>query len=398
LGIKFLSKREDAVKICRVGTVPSSILLIRQQIIETAQLGQDVTVVCSTFDESSPASITFAQLDLPKGVKHIDVNITRNISLLNDLKALISLFLIFRRERFDVVHSIMPKASLLVAVAAFFALVPVRLHTFTGQRWVTLKGPKRRLLKFFDWVVAVLNTQVFADSNSQAKFLESEGIAKSISVIGSGSISGVNLSEFDQSNVTLKREEKRRELGFKNDETVIIFVGRLNPDKGVSELYDAFTACSKVRSDLRLLIVGAHEKSLDVVHPGLHAKLKSDPRIRLIGFCDSLVPFMSAADFLVLPSYREGFGNVVIEAGALGLPTIGTKIYGLEDAILDGETGDLIPPKNSRELEAKILEWTKNPEKVKKLGRSALERVVSNFDSKIVTNQLIDRYSQLHTS
>jgi glycosyltransferase involved in cell wall biosynthesis len=383
------------VKICRVGTVPSTILLIRQQIIEMAEAGLEVTVVCSSFDEYSPTSITFEQLNLPANVRHIEVDIVRNVSLVKDLKALVKLFIVFRKGKFDVVHSIMPKASLLSAVASFFARVPVRLHTFTGQRWVTMTGYKRWAMKAFDWLVAKLNTNVFADSNSQAKFLISEGISRKVDVVGIGSLSGVNLAEFNYEENLSQVDRVREELGFSKEDFVALFVGRLNPDKGVKELFDAFSATAKVTPNFKLLIVGPLEPSLEARYPGLHDQIKAHPKIKVLGYCHPLAPYMAAADFLVLPSYREGFGNVVIEAAALGKPTLGTKIYGLEDAVDDGLTGELIPVKDVRALEQKFINWVSNPDKVVLLGKNALERAKASFASEKITSDLLATYRQL---
>jgi glycosyltransferase involved in cell wall biosynthesis len=378
------------MKICRVGTVPASLLSIRHQLVELQELGAQVTVICSSRDVYTPNCVTYQDLGLPSSLRHLEIEIPRRINLFQDLKALFRLAVTFRREKFEVVHSIGPKASLLVAVAGFIARTPVRLHTYTGQRWVTLAGLKRLGLKAFDALVAKLNTQVFADSPTQAKFLVRERISKRVDVIGAGSISGVHLQEFNF--VENARVETRKALGYLEGDVVVVFAGRIAKDKGVHELLQAFESASKQISSLRLLLIGNVEPDIE---KNLWDLACQNSKIKFLGFKGRLSAYLSASDFLVLPSYREGFGSIVIEAAALGVPTIGTNIYGLVDAIQDGVTGDLIEPRDAKALEEKLIDWATHPEKVKQIGQAAKKRVELEFDSRIITSKLWNRYQEL---
>lgn len=379
------------LKICRVGTAPSSMLLIRQQLVELSAI-HDVTVICSSRDRYAEKSVTFQDLKLPPNIRHINFEIPRNVSPLRDLRALVKLFQVFRREKFDVVHSIMPKAGLLVAIASFLARVPVRLHTFTGQRWLLMNQVPRWLFKQLDRLVVQLNTKSFADSLSQARFLQSESIGNSIEVIGQGSIAGVDRINFNVDRVQTRRDKLRESLGYQNSDVVALFVGRLTPDKGISELFEAF---QQTPPDLKLMLIGTVEPLLNLRYPGLFEKLIGSPRVQHFNFCPDLAEYMFAADFLILPSYREGFGNVVIEAAMLGRPTLGTKIYGLTDAVVDQITGELVPPQNAEELKRKLIEWGTDREKISRLGREARRRAEQMFDSTVLTAALAREYHNL---
>jgi glycosyltransferase involved in cell wall biosynthesis len=320
----------------------------------------------------------------------------REIAPFRDLIALISLWNLFRRERFDVIHSMSPKAGLLTAVAGFLAGVPVRIHWFTGQVWATKRGSMRILLKAMDKITSRCATHLLSDSNSQAKFLTTEKVTSTgkIQVLASGSTCGVDILRFHPNLPT--RNRIRAGYGIPDEATIALFVGRMQPEKGIRELCDAFLAAAKSCPNLHLMLVGPDEAGMEkYIRAALAEACK---KLHWAGLTEKPEEYMAAADFLVLPSYREGFGSVVIEAAACGIPSIGTNIYGLSDAIIDGVTGFLVPVANAKALEAAILRLSVDVVKRKEMGERALTHVLTSFRQDILVEALLKYYEWIFHS
>jgi len=322
-------------------------------------------------------------------VKIINLPIVREINLFSDLFALFKLILIFRKNKFSLVHSVSPKAGLLTAVAAWVVRVPNRLHTFTGQVWVTKKGVSRWLFKLLDKLIITLNTKILVDSKSQEIFLIKENLLTmgGSLVLGSGSLSGVDLKRFQPS--IRQRKIVRQELDISSDCVVFLFLGRIKKDKGVFELAKAFKNIS-LNNNIILLIVGPDEDNL--VQKLSHILDFSIERTRFIDFTETPEKYMMASDIFVLPSYREGFGSVIIEAASCGIPSIGSDIYGLSDAIKDGETGILIPAKSEKYLEEAMIKLLDNKNLRIKMGHMACHYAQDNFSQDKITMLLIILY------
>lgn len=325
---------------------------------------------------------------LPESVKVVDIPIMRNISLFYDLKALILLISLFNRSSFSLVHSISPKAGLLTMLSSWVVRVPVRLHTFTGQVWATKQGVGRALLRLLDQLISTLATTVLVDSHSQRKFLLDNKVVtfSSSFVLGEGSISGVDFFRFKIDHVT--RKKIRSDLGVTNSTVVLLFVGRLKREKGVLELAEAFSNMHGQFQNTALWLVGPDEDQLQ-------SKLEKVEGVRLIPFTKMPEQYMAAADILCLPSYREGFGSVVIEAAACGIPSIGTNIYGLDDAIVDGETGILVPAKSISHLQAAIQLLIEDKNLRQKMGKAAHARALVKFPQRRLTEHLLALYKEL---
>ena len=317
--------------------------------------------------------------------------IVREIAPLCDLIALISLWNLFRRERFDIIHSMSPKAGLLASVAGFLAGVPVRIHWFTGQVWATKRGLMRFLLKTVDQITSRCANHILSDSQSQANFLIKEKVLskRKLQVLASGSTSGVDVLRFHPELKT--RNRIRARYGIQDHAIVALFVGRMQPEKGIRELCSAFLAATESCPQLNLILVGPDEANMEKYVRGVLAK--ASKKLHWVGFTDKPEKYMAASDFLVLPSYREGFGSVVIEAAACGIPSIGTDIYGLSDAIVDGETGFLVPVGSIIELEDSILRLALDDERRKSMGKCALARVQSHFRQEILVEALDKFYN-----
>lgn len=319
------------------------------------------------------------------------VAIVRAISPWSDLRAIAALIALLRRERYSAVHSLTPKAGLVTALAAFVARVPVRIHTFTGQVWATRAGAGRSVLKTMDRLIAALDTHILVDSLSQRDFLRSERVLSPTGgvVLAHGSVSGVDASRFRPD--PAKRTSVRARLGIASDAIVFLFVGRLTREKGVLELAQAFREIASERPDAVLLVVGPDEEGL-----GAAMREACGPaagRLVLAGQTAEPESYMAASDVFCLPSYREGFGSVVIEAAAAGLPAIGSRIYGVTDAIEERGTGLLVDPRDAAALAGAMRELAANATLRAQLAHAARERALRDFSNRAVSAALVSFYA-----
>jgi glycosyltransferase involved in cell wall biosynthesis len=327
--------------------------------------------------------------DLP-GVRVEPIRIPRPIRPVGDAAALARLARLFRDRRYDLVHSFGPKAGLLAAWAGSLAGVPARLHTFTGQVWVARRGPMRALLRAADRSIARRATEVLADSASQREFLVREGIVapERCRVLGAGSVCGVDARRFKPDPEA--RAAVRAELGIDAQAPVVLFAGRVTRDKGVLDLAQAFGALGAQHRDAVLLVVGPDEEGL-----GAEVRRLCGGRARVLGYTHAPERHMAACDVLCLPSYREGFGAVVIEAAAVGVPAIGSRIYGIVDAVQDGKTGLLFEPGNAGELRACLQRLLGDAALREHLGAAARARALAEFAEERLVGLLAARYREI---
>lgn len=373
-------------KLCFVATIPAVVHSFLKDHIRASAERWPVKIISCAQD-----SELLSDLD----AHFIPLAIERKISLWRDLSALVKMVIIFHRERFDLVQSIMPKTGLLAMLAAWLARVPNRLHTFTGQVWATKRGWKRSALKLFDRLIVFFATDILVDSPSQRDFLVAEGVLpkdKAI-VIGHGSICGVNALQF-QPDADV-RKAIRAGLGISPEQTVILFLGRLNRDKGILDLAAAFAGIAAQRSDVVLALVGAEE---DVPFASVREICRECPELlKRVSFTPHPEHYMAMADIFCLPSYREGFGQVIIEAAATGVPAVATRIYGITDAIADGETGLLIPAGDIHALTQALLTLIENRDFRQRMGTAARMRALELFSSRRNTEAMLSLYTELLT-
>jgi glycosyltransferase involved in cell wall biosynthesis len=386
-----LSSVNRPVRLCRIATVPVHItMLLRQQIRDIIQEGFDVTVV------SSPGPL-LDEIAASLGIRCYPIPMMRSPHPGRDLISLNRLIGFLRVEQFDIVHSSTPKAGLLAALAGSLMRVPVCIHTFTGQPWVERSGIVRWAGRESDRLIARLDTHTYADSDSQRNFLIAEGLVKAnkISVLGGGSISGVDLQRFDPVSKPTKRKAIRKQLDILETSLVIVFVGRVTKDKGIVELIASMRDLWKHYDDLHLLLVGQFEPERDPLPQETLDEIAANPKIHSMGFVYDPENYMAAADIFCLPSYREGFGGVVIEAGAMNLPTVATRITGLVDAVVEDETGILIPPKNVPALVEALLMLIRSPDLRQQMGATAFRRSHTYFDASVINKMVVDEYYRL---
>jgi lipopolysaccharide/colanic/teichoic acid biosynthesis glycosyltransferase/glycosyltransferase involved in cell wall biosynthesis len=359
-------KRRICVVVASEMTVRA--FLVRQ--LHAMQSEYDLTVVVNT------ANVALLH-ELGIDGRLASIAIERRVSIRRDLTALWSLYRLFRASRFDLVHSMTPKAGLLGMAAAWMTRVPIRIHTFTGQVWATRRGASRWFLRLCDVLIARMASETLADSPSQREFLACEGIASTsaMGVLGKGSVGGVDLATFKPDSAV--RNAVRKLLVVRPEEVLLLFVGRLTRDKGVLDLARAFRSVADEQSHVRLVIVGPDEESL---RPAISSACGAHVnRVQFFEQTDRPQDFMAAADVLCLPSYREGIGVVIIEAAGCGVPAVASRIYGIVDAVEEGRTGLLHPAGNVAALTTELLRIVRDGELRQSLGSAARRRVEREF-------------------
>ncbi|CAM8355584.1 glycosyltransferase [Candidatus Methylopumilus planktonicus] len=375
---------KNKVKICFVATADVAITsFLANHLRQLAKL-YDLTIITNT---NNPDFLS--QIGIEANI--VQIKFSRKIDFFADFYCLIRLVKIFMRTRFASIHSITPKAGLLAIMAARICFIPSRVHTFTGQVWASEIGLKRSFLKFIDRLIGKLTTHNIVDSPSQCNFLVQQKVLteqKSI-VFGSGSVSGVDLKRFMPNEHM--RFKIRLELAIPKGAFVFIYLGRLNQDKGILDLARAFT---KIQNNkVFLLIVGPDEGGF--VDKIKIINIHKSSYVKFVDFTNKPEDYLAASDVLCLPSYREGFGNVIIEAAAMGIPAIASNIYGISDAIINEQTGLLHAPGNIKSIFDAIEHLSTKPKLVKKYGDAAMKRVKAQFDANKISKYWCDFYLQV---
>lgn len=327
------------------------------------------------------------------GVRGIRVPMERHISLMRDLMALWRLIRIFRRERPKMVHSMTPKAGLMCMLAGRLTGVPVRVHTFTGLVWPTSTGLKRRILMATDRLTCACATHIIPEGKSVMKDLQNHGITKKpMKVLGYGNVKGVDMEYFSRRPEVMEKAEQI----IKKDVFTFLFVGRIVKDKGINELCRAFNLLSGF-APVRLILVGDYEDTLDPISEESRQIITVNQAIEAVGpkYGDELLAYYAAADCFVFPSYREGFPNTVLEAGAMGLPSIVTDINGSRDIIKQGENGVIIPPMDENALFDAMLTMLKDKNSREWMAKKARGLIASRFEQSFVRKCLYDFYDEI---
>jgi glycosyltransferase involved in cell wall biosynthesis len=369
--------------ICVVTTTPLIVNFFLRGNLAALASRYDVTLILNLDEPYKP---NLRGIDL----RVIPVRIERKISLFRDIAALARLVAIFMSHDFRVVHSVAPKAGLLAMVAAWIARVPTRIHTFQGEIWAARGGFMRLLLKSADRVVARLATHRLVVSRSEQDFLIEQGVlapARS-RVLASGSISGVDVARFRADPEA--RSRIRRGFDISDTDVSFLFLGRIARDKGILDLATAFASVATDLPYARLIIVGPDE---DGIQQQILARLGDVvAKVRFGGITDAPEEVLAAADVICLPSYREAFGMVILEAAAMGIPAVASRIYGITDALVEGKTGLLHEPLNPRDLASQMKKLGENPGLRRELGEAARARVHREFRSERVIGELLKFY------
>lgn len=331
---------------------------------------------------------------IDEGVNIHCVPMERGIDVLQDIISVLKMVFLLFRERPFAVHSYTPKAGLVTMLAAWVCRTPVRIHTFTGLIFPTQTGFKQKVLIWIDRLICSCATRIVPEGEGVKKDLIKYAITdKELSVIGHGNVAGVDVSYFDPDVLSVNNDSEalRLELNINVDDFVFCFVGRLNKDKGVRELA---VSLSVLPERAHLIVVGGQDESAPIDDFTMRL-LKSNPRVHFLGYQEDIRPALNCSDILILPSYREGFPNVVLQAGAMKVPCIVTDISGCNEIIRPGSNGWLVPPRNHEALAAAMLAVIAlDSATLECMGEKARQHVVSFFDRKEHLLRMLDFYKE----
>lgn len=379
-------------KLVRITTAPISLnVLLPGQMKYMREHGFDVIMVSSDGKELETVKAN-------EGCPHHIIPMTRRMTPFGDLRCLWLLYRYFRKEKPDIVHSHTPKAGLLAMLAAKFAGIKIRIHTVAGLRFVTTKGFSRRILIFMEKLTGRAATHVWPNSFTMEKYMKEHKLVKAskLEVIGRGSSNGVKLARYSPASI---REEKLAEIKKKiqYDETLTYFlsVGRIVHDKGMDELLEAFVRIYQEHPDARLLLVGAFEDEVDPVSDRARELIQSHPGVIMAGWSDAVEYYMHLADALVHPSHREGFPNVLLQAGAMLCPVLCSRIDGNTDIIEHGKTGLIFEVKDAASLYTQLKFAITNPAPLREQANTLRQHIETHFDMPVVHDLLRKKYVQL---
>ncbi len=373
-------------KICFIVAVPITAQAFLKDHIRLLSKHYDIYLVANINSEEEIKGLALA------GWKKIAIE--RGISIKKDIKAVKQLKKYFKEMKFDAVHSITPKAGLVTALAGRIAGIKHRTHIFTGQVWATRTGVMRWMLKSIDKVIASCDNHIMVDGKSQRTFLEKEGVLKpgKALVFCEGSIAGVNSERFVPDDNA--RKEEREKIGIKDGVLTYIFLGRLNHDKGIGELYEAYNRLTAEEKDVFLLLVGFDEEGYLQKLPE-YKNIQEGKNFHFYGSTSQPEHVLNAGDVFVLPTYREGFGSSVLEAACIGLPSICTDAYGVLDAYVDGETGLQCKVGDAESLYKCMKKM--HDDKAMRIGMSekSRERALRDFNVKPISEEWLRFYKNL---
>lgn len=380
------------VKLLRITTVPISLkTLLKGQHRFMSQNGFEVIGVSSQGQE-------LQDVQNEEGVRTVALEMTRTISPLKDVKALWNFYKLCKKERPGIVHSHTPKAGIVGMLGAKLAGVPIRLHTVAGLPLMEATGMKRKILDFVEKLTYSCATKVYPNSKGLYDFIVENKYTSTekLKIIGSGSSNGINTEHFNPDQISDEEKNSlRNQLGVQKDDFVFIFVGRLVGDKGINELVAAFSSLIPQSTSLKLLLVGSLESELDPLRQDTLKEIETNPNIIPVGFQRDVRPYFAVSDTLVFPSYREGFPNVVMQAGAMGLPSIVSDINGCNEIIIEGENGTIIPVKNSDAICQAMEKFMNDKEYYDKLRNQSRGMIQSRYEQQVVWDALLKEYNFL---
>lgn len=375
----------DKKKIIRAITVPLSLCFCRDVMIKMRAMGYHMVAVTSPGPELD-------SLRRDDGFHCVEVPMERHISPLSDLVSLLRMIRVLRKERPWVVHSMTPKAGLLCMVAAWLTRVPVRVHTFTGLVWPTATGLKRRVLMMTDRITCACATHVIPEGQGVLNDLKNGGITKKpMKVLGYGNVRGVDMERFSPDRFSVKKDD---------GVFTFVFVGRIVGDKGINELVEAFVKLHDKHKNTRLVLVGNYEHNLDPVSDKTRQLIDTNDGIEACGpkYGDDLLQMYVDADCFVMPSYREGFPNTVLEAGAMGLPSIVTDINGSREIIENEKNGLIVPSKNADALYDAMERILTDDDARETMKDNARPMIASRFEREFVQKCQIEFYERILNS
>jgi glycosyltransferase involved in cell wall biosynthesis len=380
------------MKLLRITTVPISLhKLLQGQPGYMQEHGFEVILASAEGPE-------IPQIETQTGLKVHTLDLTRQISPLTDLKALWQTYQLIKQTRPDIVHTHTPKAGLIGMLAAKLAGVPIRMHTVAGLPLMQASGMKRFVLNQVERLTSWAATGVYPNSKALAGFMIREKLAPSykVKMIAHGSSNGIDTAYFNPDLFTVKdRQALKHQLGIGKEDFVFSFVGRLVGDKGINELVQAFISLQEAQPRLKLLLVGNEEPDLDPLLPETKQFITEHPAIITTGWVEDVRPYLAISDVFAFPSYREGMPNVVLQAGAMGLPQIVTDINGSNEIIVPKKNGLIIPVKDTKALYERMTLLYQDDALRTTLSQEARPMIQERFEQKVVWEALLKEYQSL---
>ncbi len=379
-------------KLIRITTVPLALrYLLPGQMKFMHQNGFDVVMISADGEELN-------EVIQNEQCRHIIVPMTRKITPLQDAKCLIKLIKIFRKEKPDIVHTHTPKAGLLGMLAAKFCRVKIRIHTVAGLPLMVEKGFKLKLLTAIEKLTYKAATQVWPNSNSLLQIIKNKKLTveKKLKVIGNGSTNGVDTGKFSRENLSeTQLDEIRKSINYSTDNIYLLCIGRLVADKGIPELVDVFLSLQKQNPNLKLVLVGRYEKNLDPLPDETYHLITQHPAIIHINWSNHVEYYMATADYFVFPSHREGFPNVLLQAGAMQLPVICSRIEGNIDIIEHEKTGLIFESGNTDQMRQLIIYALSNSDRMTNMAQALGDIILKKFRKENMWQALFEEYKSL---
>jgi len=378
-------------KLIRITTIPLSLDKLLEGQLRFMQNNYEVIAISSEKEY-------LEKIGKREGVGTYHLEMTRLITPISDLKALLKLTWYFIKTKPDIVHSHTPKAGIVGMFAAFLARVPHRFHTVAGLPLLEETGKKRKVLDFVEKMTYAFATKVYPNSKGLKAIILENNYCKpaKLKVLANGSTNGINTNHFSVENFSFADKESLKEqLGIETSDFVYVFVGRLVTDKGINEMVCAFKKIKITHPNAKLLLVGPLETELDPLLPSTIEAIENVKKIIAVGYQNDVRLYFAIANCLVFPSYREGFPNVVMQAGAMGLPSIVSNINGCNEIIVKGENGLIIPPKDEKSLYDAMLTFMEDEDFYAKLKQNARSMIVERYEQKVVWEALLKEYQMM---
>jgi glycosyltransferase involved in cell wall biosynthesis len=379
-------------KLIRITTVPLSLkLLLVGQMRYMKEHGFDVLMISADGPE-------IEEVKKNENCRHVIVPMTRKITPAQDFNCMLQLVKIFKSEKPDIVHTHTPKAGLLGMMAARLANVPIRIHTVAGLRFTTTRGSKKKLLIAMEKLTYAAAQHIWPNSKSIFDFLKKNNFVKGnkLKVIGSGSSNGIDLTRFNVDEMNTEQINKiYEEIKISESDFLFLFIGRIVRDKGIEELIAAFTKISNEIPKVKLIILGPFENELDAVNKSTEEIIRSDDSVVHINWTDKVENYLTVAHVLVHPSYREGFPNVLLQAGATKTPIICSYIEGNKDIVTDNKTGYMVPAGDADALYKKMKFVYENYKDAENLAGNLYHEISAMYSRPVVHKAVLDEYNNL---
>jgi len=378
-------------KLIRITTVPISLKLLLKDQLKYMNQFFDVIAVSSYGKE-------IHEVEVSQGIRTKEIEMSRQITPLKDLLSLYEMIKFLSKEKPEIVHTHTPKAGLIGMLGAWVTRVPHRLHTVAGLPVMESSGMKRKVLMFVEWLTYKCATHVYPNSYGLEEFIITNNLTTNdkLKVLGNGSSNGIDTTYFSKTEDVMENGNKiKGDYKLFDEDFVFIFIGRIVKDKGINELLSAFDNLSKTEKNVKLLLVGPFEDHLDPISYESRDILHNNKNIIEVGFQNDVRPFLAISDCLVFPSYREGFPNVVMQAGSMGLPAIVSDINGCNEIVEHGVNGVIIPVKESEALHESMKKIYSDDKLRDALAQNARNQIVERYDQLFVWQAIKDEYDIL---